>query len=229
MKLDPGMHIGLHLVSFGKSGVTAALPLRTCVACSPVRKLTRGRRSAGLAGRRPTLRWLADWDVHGGWWGQQAAGGRPRPAARPRPRPGTRSWQPARPGWRPQPAAGLRRIQGSRRDPEGVHRTTADGEATPLFTAAHAARRAYVHCRRQGDARVHGERRDQPQAHGCRGGDVAGHSIIIKMAPVVRAHADVQNCIGAKGPFTGEIQGKWLQRHQILIMAFAIFSLKKHK
>jgi hypothetical protein len=24
MKLDPGMHIGLHLVSFGKSGVTNA-------------------------------------------------------------------------------------------------------------------------------------------------------------------------------------------------------------
>jgi hypothetical protein len=24
MKLDPGMHIGMHLVSFGKSGVTAA-------------------------------------------------------------------------------------------------------------------------------------------------------------------------------------------------------------
>jgi hypothetical protein len=24
MKLDPGMHIGLHLVSFGKSGVTLA-------------------------------------------------------------------------------------------------------------------------------------------------------------------------------------------------------------
>jgi hypothetical protein len=25
MKLDPGMHIGLHLVFFGKSGVTARL------------------------------------------------------------------------------------------------------------------------------------------------------------------------------------------------------------
>jgi hypothetical protein len=27
MKLDPGMHIGLHLVSFGKTGVTPRLPI----------------------------------------------------------------------------------------------------------------------------------------------------------------------------------------------------------
>jgi hypothetical protein len=28
MKLDPGMHIGMHLVSFGKSGVTYARVLK---------------------------------------------------------------------------------------------------------------------------------------------------------------------------------------------------------
>jgi hypothetical protein len=28
MKLDPGMHIGMHLVSFGKSGVTGYPPNR---------------------------------------------------------------------------------------------------------------------------------------------------------------------------------------------------------
>jgi hypothetical protein len=28
MKLDPGMHIGMHLVSFGKSGVTVGQEIR---------------------------------------------------------------------------------------------------------------------------------------------------------------------------------------------------------
>jgi hypothetical protein len=34
MKLDPDMHIGLHLVSFGKSGVTATLLLLFFFCCS---------------------------------------------------------------------------------------------------------------------------------------------------------------------------------------------------
>jgi predicted DNA-binding transcriptional regulator AlpA len=31
MKLDPGMHIGMHLVSFGKSGVTEWY--QSCIDC----------------------------------------------------------------------------------------------------------------------------------------------------------------------------------------------------
>jgi hypothetical protein len=36
MKLDPGMHIGLHLVSFGKSGVTQAKESNTTLVCMPL-------------------------------------------------------------------------------------------------------------------------------------------------------------------------------------------------
>jgi hypothetical protein len=45
MKLDPGTHIGLHLVSFGKSGVTISLVSNSCFHSS-------------LLGGAPVLLWI---------------------------------------------------------------------------------------------------------------------------------------------------------------------------
>jgi ribosomal protein L28 len=46
MKIDPGMHIGLHLVFFGKTGVTRR------------RKVARGARPVRLPGRGAGVHWV---------------------------------------------------------------------------------------------------------------------------------------------------------------------------
>jgi hypothetical protein len=65
MKLDPGMHIGLHLVFFRKSGVTAVTPFRVLASSIPL-YMARGAQPQqpwGVAGRPPPPPWRWDWEV----------------------------------------------------------------------------------------------------------------------------------------------------------------------